>query len=365
MRVLILTPDFPPAQGGIQVLMHRLAVNLPRAEARVITLESDPSRRDGDEGIDVVRIRRGRPKRHRLAVARLNLGSVRRAWRHPPDAIISGHLVTAPAGAMIQATRRVPLIQYLHADEIRHRPWLARFAMRRADRVIAVSRHTKEMALALGCDERKVRIVHPGVDPPRQRRGDRAHSPTILTVSRLADAYKGHDSLIRALPLIRSRVPDVRWAIVGEGPLRPELEDLARSHGILDATSFVGSISDAERDAWFERAHVFAMPSRLPAAGAGGEGFGISFLEAGAHGMPVVACSVGGALDAVVDGQTGRLVDPGDHVALAEAIIELLLDRRTAERLGEAGARRAAEFSWKRHAEVIGGLIEEVRRDHR
>jgi phosphatidylinositol alpha-1,6-mannosyltransferase len=129
---------------------------------------------------------------------------------------------------------------------------------------------------------------------------------------------------------------------------------MAAGLGVGDAVVFAGSLSDADRDLWFERAHVFAMPSRLSASG--GEGFGIVYLEAGSHELAVVAGAAGGSLDAVVDGETGLLVDPNDHVAVAQAVTGLLQDRRLAGTLGRAGAARAREFAWP----VIAGRVEEL-----
>ena len=106
---------------------------------------------------------------------------------------------------------------------------------------------------------------------------------------------------------------------------------------------FLGAVSDAERDTWLRRADLLAMPSRLPGAGRAGEGFGIVYLEAGAYGKPVVAGNVGGALDAVRDGETGLLVDPADAHAVAEAIARLLLDPDLARRLGAGGRTARAQ----------------------
>jgi phosphatidylinositol alpha-1,6-mannosyltransferase len=105
-------------------------------------------------------------------------------------------------------------------------------------------------------------------------------------------------------------------------------------------------VTDAERDAALDRAHVFAMPSRLPPGGVGGEGFGIVYLEAGAHRLPVVAGAVGGALDAVVHEKTGLLVDPEDVGAVAQAVGDLLLDPQRAGELGDAGREHAQGFAW-------------------
>src|SRR5207244_8070422 len=139
-----------------------------------------------------------------------------------------------------------------------------------------------------------------------------------LTIARLEERYKGHDVMVRALALVRAKVPGARWVVIGEGSLRPAIEQLARAYGLGEAILFVGAVPDEQRALWLRRAEVVAMPSRVPAGGYAGEGFGISLLEAGAYGKPVLAGNVGGALDSVLDGGTGLLVDPGTHVAVPE-----------------------------------------------
>jgi phosphatidylinositol alpha-1,6-mannosyltransferase len=208
-------------------------------------------------------------------------------------------------------------------------------------------------------DHAVVHRIAPGVDLPVGRQAVRSVSPLIVTVSRLAERYKGHDVMLRALPLVRARVPDVQWVVVGGGPLLAVYERMACALGVADHVRFVGPVDDVERDLWLDRAHVFAMPSRLSAAG-GGEGFGIAYLEAGAHRLPVVAGNVGGAVDAVLDGLTGVLVDPTDHLAVADALTELLMDRRRAESLGEAGLSRARQFAWPGVAKQVEYLLQEV-----
>ena len=98
------------------------------------------------------------------------------------------------------------------------------------------------------------------------------------------------------------------------------------------------------------------MPSRLPALG-GGEGFGIVYLEAGARGLPVVAGNVGGALDAVVDGETGVLVEPTDPTAVAKAAVELLRSPERAARMGHNAAARAERFAWPVIARRVEDLV--------
>jgi phosphatidylinositol alpha-1,6-mannosyltransferase len=183
--------------------------------------------------------------------------------------------------------------------------------------------------------------------------------PSIVVVGRLAERYKGHDVLLRALPAVRARVPDARLEIVGDGPLRPELEQLARELGLAGAATFHGAIADGPRDAILREASVFAMPSRIERDGAG-EGFGIVYVEAGAQGLPVVAGNVGGAADAVVAGETGLLVDPESSQAVADALVQLLLDRERALRMGRAGWTRARSLSWSHAAAQVEAVLSEV-----
>jgi phosphatidylinositol alpha-1,6-mannosyltransferase len=358
-RALVVTPDFPPLSGGIQLVMHRLAEGL-RGETRVVTLGTQEAPRfDATSRLDVVRVSKKR-ERNRLATTLVNVAALREGRRFSPDVVISGHAVTAPATLALRRSQGVPALQYVHADEFRSRPRLTALAVRRVDATVAVSQHAKRMAVAAGALPERVRVINPGVDVPGAVANERAQRPTVVTVARLAQPYKGHDLMVEALPRVRDRVPDVEWVVIGDGPLRPELERAVASQGLSEAVRFVGKLGDEERDRWLDRAHVFTMPSRLPPGGVGGEGFGIVYLEAGAHGLPVVGGAVGGALDAIVHEETGLLVDPTDPEAIADAIVTILLDPSLARRLGEAGRGRARRSSWERHVEAVEGLLDEL-----
>ncbi len=356
-RVLLLTPDFPPAPGGIQLLLHRFASLASRVTVRVVTrTHGDAARWDAASGLDVRRAP-APPGGRRAGLVALNGLALAQARAFRPDVILCGHIVAAPAAVLAGRITRTPIVAYLYADEGPAQPSLARAAFRSARSTIVLSRYGRDLAIELGAPAGRVVIVEPGVDPPLSPRTERSDEPLIVTVARLTDRYKGHDVMLEALRTIRERVAGTRWIVVGDGPLRPELEARAGQLGVSDAVCFTGAVGDVERDAWLDRARVFAMPSRLPPGGAGGEGFGIAFLEAGAHGLPVVAGAVAGALDAVVDGETGVLVAPDQADAIADAIAGLLLDAERARRMGDAGARRAAEFSWPRMASRVEDVL--------
>jgi phosphatidylinositol alpha-1,6-mannosyltransferase len=424
-RLLVITPDFPPARGGIQVLVHRLAAGLQGFETKVVALDCEGAGPfDAGSALATRRVRAG----GRAGAARnvvLNLAALREAIGFRPHVTLSAHIVASPAAACVRRALAAPTVQYFHAKEIGGRPRLAAFAAREADVAIAVSAYTARLIGQTGVANVQMRLIPPGVDLPSSAAGAEqpafragtgsasapprvdlpssaagaeqpavragtgsasapprvdlpsaadAHAtpppvsavqppdprprerPRFVTISRLDDRYKGHDVLIHALALVRARVPDVEWVVIGDGPLRKGLEALARSAGVADSVRFLGAVSDERRDRWLRRADLLAMPSRLPGGGLAGEGFGIVYLEAAAHGKPVVAGNVAGALDAVADGESGLLVDPTDSRAVAGAIATLLLDRELAQRLGRAGAARARGFAWP----VIAGRVEAV-----
>jgi phosphatidylinositol alpha-1,6-mannosyltransferase len=334
--VLITTPDFPPATGGIQRLLGRLVQYATSWETLVVALADPDGAQEPELGMTrrVPRV----PMSRRAEIARLNAVTVRegRAWH--PDAVLAGHIVASPGAVLLGRSLGIPTLQYLHAKELTYHPELARFAVTRSTKTVAVSNHTARLAVASGASPANVRVITPGVDAPNGDAGApiaKASVPTILTVARLTNRYKGFDVMLRALPLVRGAIPDARWVVVGDGPLRPELERTAAAWGLGDAVLFCGTVPTSERDDWLRRAHVFAMPSRLPPDG-GGEGYGLVYLEAGSHGLPCVA---------------------GDAGAVAEAIIQLLSDPARASKLGQAGREHASALTWGRMASAVETLV--------
>jgi phosphatidylinositol alpha-1,6-mannosyltransferase len=356
-RLLVITPDFPPARGGIQVLSHRLAAGMEGFQTRVIASDA-PGATEFDTAGDLqVRRVRTDPRLGKGRNIALNATACAEALRFRPQLTLSVHIVASPAAALINRVTGAPTIQYFHAKEIGAKPSLAAFAARRAQATIAVSAYTSRLIAATGGAEGATSLIPPGVDLPATAEPLPEPRPTLLTIARLEDRYKGHDVIVRALPLIRAAVPDVQWVVIGDGPLRSGLERLAAAHAVEDAVHFLGPVDDEERNAWLRRAHALAMPSRLPDGDFAGEGFGIVYLEAGAYGKPVLAGNVAGALDAVADGESGLLVDPADHLAVAGAATKLLLDRELAQRLGAAGKARARDFAWPRISERVEALL--------
>jgi phosphatidylinositol alpha-1,6-mannosyltransferase len=356
-RLLLVTPDFPPAAGGIQVVADRLARGIEAFDTVVVAPDAPGAAElDATSGLDVRRFGGGDALRGGRQ-ALLNLAALRGALDVRPDVTLSAHIVASPAAAVVARATGARSAQYFHAEEIGASPRLAAFAARRSDLSIAVSRYTAGLVRATGATPRRLCVVANGADVPAEVVSLPRERPTVVTVARIEERYKGHDTMIRAFALVLAQVPDAQWVVIGDGSLRPAIEALARSYGIAGSTRFLGTVDDALRNEWLSRADVLAMPSRLPAGGYAGEGFGIAYLEAGAYGKPVVAGDVGGALDAVRDGETGLLVDPHDPLAVAEAIVTLLSDDALARRIGAAGRAWAEQHAWPLVAARVQALL--------
>jgi phosphatidylinositol alpha-1,6-mannosyltransferase len=175
----------------------------------------------------------------------------------------------------------------------------------------------------------------------------------ILTLARVVER-KAHDTVIRALPAVLAEFPDTHYLIAGPEEPRwgQRLRELVRELGLSARVHFIGFIPDSNLADWYRATDVYVMPSR--GGGEDSEGFGITFLEAGACCVPVIGTDSGGIPDAVIHGETGLLVPPDDPDALAVAIKRILGDPDLSKRLGLAARSRIQhELTWDRVTERI------------
>jgi glycosyltransferase involved in cell wall biosynthesis len=213
-------------------------------------------------------------------------------------------------------------------------PWIRfvkRTLVRGVDAHVAVGvRAAREVERQIGLAEGSIRTIESAVPAFEiESRVNGRRRPRIGTTARL-DVQKGLDSLLRALP----DVPGVDVDIVGDGPERERLMELARTAGVADRVHFAGWDDNAR--GWLERWDAFVLPSRY-------EGLPLAILDAMFAELPIVATDVGSIGEAVAHGETGLLVAPDDPPALAAALRELLADPQRARDFGRAGRKVALE----------------------
>jgi phosphatidylinositol alpha-1,6-mannosyltransferase len=368
-RVLIgLFPELD-APGGIQRAGRHLALVLSefasskKMEYRLLSLNDAQElhrMRVSDREYVFTGAARGKG---RFAVSAL------KAARRGAKLVLAAHPNLGPvAHAMNLMAPRMKSIVCTHGIEV----WeplshFRRRALQHATLVLAPSRSTAEFVVSLqGVAPERVRVLPWGLDPDFETNvsGESpAHLPAefprgrvILTVGRwlAAERYKGMDTLIKAMPRLLPRWPDIQLVLAGSGNDREWLANIARDSGMRGHVHFLNEISYDELSACYAASELFALPSR-------GEGFGFVYLEAMARGKAVIGGAHGGAPEVIQDGVTGYLVQHGDTVQLATSIDALLSNPEHAKHMGECGRERVErEFHFTVFAKAFQKILREL-----
>jgi phosphatidylinositol alpha-1,6-mannosyltransferase len=376
--VLLLGEEIPPCPGGVAQWGSWMARHLSRRGLRVVYAARRDFMRDDPEfyrdGYTAHPIEATRWKQRKELHILKALFECRRLYR--PRVVVALNCKVARVPLLMRPWAGWKVAIAAHGMEITkngHRPRRQtglRWAFGSADLAVAVSRFTRDRILDAGVAPDQVRVIPCGVSPelfrPRdvaaaRRRFGFGTRPVVLTLARLV-SRKGHDLVIRALPALRQRVPDLLYVVAGphNPPYEERLRALAREHGVEATVRFLGYVEEEALPDLYTASDVYAMPSRHDAAGGNFEGFGISYLEANACGVPVVGADTGGVADAIEDGATGYLIPPDDVPALTDRLLRLLSDPAAARRMGEAGRTRVlTSFTWERIAARFLAALEE------
>jgi phosphatidyl-myo-inositol dimannoside synthase len=370
-RILFVTNDFPPRIGGVQQYEWNLVRNLP--PDRVVVLAPNwPGWREHDAA-QPFPVHRW-PAGFMWPTAELSRRVLSLAREHRADVVLFGQGLPLSALGPSLARNGVPYVVLTHGVEL----WMARApvasavlrrALGEARHVTAISEYTEAAIRRAMPPWVPLSVVKPGVDEQRfspsvdgaslRERFGLSRRPVVLCVSRLVPR-KGQDVLIEGLSLVRRSVPEAVLLLVGGGPYRGRLEELARSSPD-GSVVFGGEVSDDELPDFYAACDVFAMPCRSRWGGLEVEGFGIVFLEAAAAGRAVVAGRSGGAAEAVADVETGLLVEGAEPKAVALAVTKLLANPELAGTMGAAGrARVEAAFTWRGQAERMAEILRQA-----
>jgi glycosyltransferase involved in cell wall biosynthesis len=275
-----------------------------------------------------------------------------------PD-VVHVHDPHAAGAALLVPRARAALVASRRVDFAMRGP-LSRWKYRRCRRIIAVSEAVARVLARDGLPAEAVRVVYEGV-PDRVAAsggadvlaslGIPAGVPVVGNVAALT-GHKDHATLLAAASVVRARVPEARFVIMGHGELEAALKAQARALGLSECVVFAGFRADL--DVLIPAFDVFCLSSHM-------EGLGTSLLDAMCYGRAVVATAAGGIPEAVEDGVTGRVVPPRDPEALAAALVDVLRDPSRREAMGAAGRRRFLErFTAERMVDQTLAVYAEV-----
>ena len=373
---LLFAYDFPPMGGGISRWMAELALGYPADTLTVSTGTLDgaamtdrllPQRIDRI-GVHADRLRTvpGLLAWSRRAVRLAREAGTRFAWcdsvrpsGYParwafrraalPYGIImhGGDLLTLAARVAHRPFKRRVMRSILGgaAVYVANSQWTAARARRLLSELDLEAASSRIQVVPLGTDPVRWRPDAAAAAAFRRRRGLPA-GPWLVTVARLVE-YKGIDTAIRVLALLAGDHPDVQYAVIGRGPDATRLRDLSAELGVSERVHLLTDVADDELVAGYSMGDIYVGLTRETPTDV--EGFGISLVEAAACGLPVIAARSGGMPDAVSDGETGMLLEPGDVAGVVAAIDQLLGQRELARRMGHAGRERVErQFNWDR-----------------
>ena len=371
-NTLLVTNDFPPRVGGIQRTLEALWRELPPDRIGVFCPDwDDAAAYDAGAPFRVFR----QPERFLWPTPQIADRIEAAARVMGAEVLLFGATYPLALLGPRLAARGLPYLSAAHGFEY----WLSIAPGTHALMRHATSRATRVPVLCSAFIARTVRtavprsvpvsVLYPGADVTRFR-PDLATDdirealgvgarPLVVCVSRLVPR-KGQDTLIRAMPAIRRRVPDAALAIVGGGPSEDRLRAMAADLP-AGTVAFSGQVAEDDLPRYYAAGDVFAMPCRTRLGGLEVEGWGNVFIEAAACGKPVVVGDSGGARESLVDGETGILVDGTRVTSVADALGDLLADPERAKAMGAAGRERVLRaHTWPAIGERLASWLGEA-----
>ena len=361
--VLFVTNDFGPRAGGIETFIIGLIQRRPFGQTIVYTsFQENSERYDADwltnYGVRVIRDR-----------SKILLPTPRVAF-HLRNIVKSEGITTAAFGAaaplgLLSASIKRAGVRRTVALTHGHEVWWAKvfpfnLLLRRIGSTVDVltylgefTRNAISHGLTVQAQQSMVKIA-PGIDVEHFLPTDASalrnslgltEKKVIVSVGRLVHR-KGQDRLIEAMPEILKTVSNAHLLLVGEGPHRDHLQKLIQKHRLEGSVTLIGRIDYKDLPLYICVGDIFAMPSRSRLMGLEVEGLGIVYLEASACGLPVLAGNSGGAPDAVVQNETGLVVDGTNNKEIADAAIELLTKVDLSKKMGAAGRQWIVE-NWR------------------
>jgi len=365
--ILVVTRNLPPLLGGMERLVWHLTKALTDGwKVHVVGPEGCASHLPFAASVTEVPLS---PLSRFIIHAQK--ASLVKARQLKPQWVIAGSGLTVPAAWLSARAANTSAAAYLHGLDITVEHPLYRLLwrplFRHCDRIFVNSRFTQQLALQAGVKAERIRIVHPGVEPPQPQskphkrvdfraRHRLSNHPVMLYVGRLT-ARKGLFAFIqKCMPEIIRQIPEARLVVIGsdpEGALehrageRKRIEATLESHNLKDKIFFLARVDDDELEAAYFASDVLIFPVQPHRYDH--EGFGMVALEAAAHGLPTVAFKAGGVPDAVAAPHCGQLIEPGDHTAFATAVMTYLTGSVKADGCEDF----ARQFVWQRFGKDI------------
>lgn len=380
-KTLLVTLDFPPNFGGVANYYFNLCQNLDSQKISILTiLKISKHNKTTDIPLNI---------HYKKLLTNLPIWPkwLPLFWHIPKtikkektEIVWVGEIL--PIGTAVYLLKKVGLIKlpYIvstHGTDIlsgqknQWKSFLSKKILSNAQNITANSQYTKKLLTKLGIDEKKIHVIYPGISVETRLIASREQAsnqiinhynlnnkPILLTVARLV-SRKGIDNVIKSLPQVWQKFPDLTYIIAGAGPDKDYLQQLSnqtmeqfKNKNII----FFENPDNELKNILYELSDVFILTGREENGDV--EGFGIVYLEAALYHQPSIAGQLGGASEAVIDGKTGILVDPDNLDQISNTITKLFENKKLRLTLGEnAHLRAVQQFTWGQQAKPFSNLL--------
>ena len=358
---LLITRTFPPELGGMQNLMWGLARSLAKLNLIKVFADYHENHEEFDSSVS-------------FSIERVSGMKLIRKYRKSylindylennknVECIIADHWKSLE---LIKTNKKK--ICLIHSKEINHpkgsglnKKVLS--VLNNVDHVVANSNYTKNLAVDLGVDEKKIVVINPGIDPvievPKKYLDEaeeilKGKKNRLITVSRF-DKRKNHEKVIMAVRNLKEIYPDIIYICIGYGDEEEKLKKLVVELKLEDQVTFLKDIPPDLKNALIAKSHIFVMPSIIYKKSV--EGFGIAYVEAAQYGVPSIGGKDGGASDAIIHEKTGLICDGNKLEDIYSSIENLFKDNKYLE-YGKEAKNNSENFLWDKAIEKYKRIL--------
>ena len=357
---LIVTRTFPPELGGMQSLMWGLTNELSKNYMIKVFADLHKNYKDFDEKVSFSIERVGGIKLLRkYRKAQLINEFIK---KNKIQGVIADHWKSLE---LVKTNKKK--ICLIHSKEINHSKGTnlnkrVLNVLNNVEKVIANSNFTKNLAINLGVEEDKIKVINPGIYPAKEIDKKTLNkvesllknkSPRLITVSRY-DKRKNHEKVIMALRNLKQIYPNIIYICVGYGDEEDNIKKLVEELGLKEQVMFFKDISNELKNSLIAKSNIFVMPSVIYKKSV--EGFGIVYVEAAQYGIPSIGGIDGGAADAIDQKKTGLICDGKNLDAVYSSINSMLENKKYLE-YGKAAKENSTKFEWDKIIEEYKKIL--------
>lgn len=396
MKILLFAASFPPPEvGGSIEYLYNIVNNMPANTVTINTANAFPEQSIVFDKYFQQRVIRYNFIHHPMEAYKRS--KLRRAWhyiawpfvalwliiRQRPDIVHIGEANTAGLAALIAGRLlNIPYLHYVYAEEITlyRSSWLRSklfwLAVRRAQAIITVSEYSRQLLIDGGILPDRIHKLIPAIGEKKcvgvsseqtvsiRKRYGLENNRVLLTVGALKER-KGQVSVIEALPKILHSYPDVKYIMAGSGEQEILLRRRVQELGLDEHVVFAGRVDNEILNCLYEICDIFVMPHRQVSGTLDTEGCPTVFLEASAHGKPVIGGNAGGVADAICDRITGFIIDGTNVNEVATTVCRLLESPDMLKLMGQAGREYVCNFNPVNNANSVLSISESICNSYR